>query len=83
MIFFVATQDFATLKAMFQDLQEGKMSMEEVGKVLPWSLESLLFFLIHLDIGHINTSISMRAIGLPGVVAKRGQGPGGCRHHHL
>ena len=80
MIFFVATQDFATLKAMFQDLQEGKMSMEEVGKVLPWSL---LFFLIHLDIGHINTSISMRAIGLPGVVAKRGRGPGGCRHHHL
>ena len=35
------------------------MSMEEVGKVLPWSLESLLFFLIHLDIGHINTSISI------------------------
>lgn len=30
---------------------------------MAWSLESLLFFLIHLDIGHINTSISMRAIG--------------------
>ena len=27
-------QDFKTLKAMRHDVQEGKMSMEEVGKVL-------------------------------------------------
>ena len=30
--FLRADQEFATLKAMFRDLREGKMSMEEVGK---------------------------------------------------
>lgn len=44
MISFVA-QDFSTLKAMFQDLQEGKMSMEEVGKVQLVLQKTLAVFL--------------------------------------